>query len=196
MNLMLFLLWFNLQKQHQFFQNTWQKKHAIYKLRHLYLKALLWFASLVLIWNQHMAQKVLTFLGIVEDLKVVLSKFYGIRQSYILGELKDSTASFGWRKNYLWLMVHFNIFRNKTFLYVKIKSWNFQQLFDLGFRETMQNFSLFKQTFRQHLLLVIRVVQIIWNCVRFYEVWNQSRSYWKFQIFILTNKKVLFLKKY
>ena len=47
-------------------------------------------------------------------------------------------------------MVHgtLHFFRNKTFLFAKIESWNFQQLFDLGFRETVQNFSSFRQTFR------------------------------------------------
>ena len=53
---------------------------------------------------------------------------------YILGELRDNMASVGWRKNYPWYMVHFiYFFRNKTFLFVKIESWNFQQLFGLGF---------------------------------------------------------------
>ena len=50
-------------------------------------------------------------------------------------------------------MVHGTLhtyFRNKTFLFVKIESWNFQQLFDLGFHETLQNFNSFKQTFRRH----------------------------------------------
>ena len=50
-------------------------------------------------------------------------------------------------------MVHGTLqffFRNKTFLFVKIESWNFQQLFDLGFRETLQNLSSFRPIFRQH----------------------------------------------
>ena len=40
-------------------------------------------------------------------------------------------------------------FRNKTFLFVKIESSNFQHQFDLGFHEPLQNFSSFRQTFRQ-----------------------------------------------
>jgi hypothetical protein len=47
-------------------------------------------------------------------------------------------------------MVHFNFFRNKTFFFVKIESWNFQHLFDLLSRETSQNFSLFGQLFITH----------------------------------------------
>ena len=79
-------------------------------------------------------------------------KFYWhiYAEPYMLGELKYITASGGWNKNYPWYMVHFIFFRNKTFSFVKIESWNFQQLFDLGFRETLQKFSSFRQTFRWH----------------------------------------------
>ena len=40
------------------------------------------------------------------------------------------------------------IFRNKTFLFFKIESWNFQYLFEIEFRETSQNFNSFS-LFRQ-----------------------------------------------
>ena len=36
-------------------------------------------------------------------------------------------------------------FRNKTFFFLKIESWNFQHLIDLEFRESSQNFSSFGQ---------------------------------------------------
>ena len=36
-------------------------------------------------------------------------------------------------------MEHF--FMNKTFLLIKIENWNFQQLFDLEFHDTLQNFN-------------------------------------------------------
>ena len=39
-------------------------------------------------------------------------------------------------------------FRNKTFLFFKIESWNFQHLFEIEFRETSKNFNLFS-SFRQ-----------------------------------------------
>ena len=126
----------------------------------------------------------------------------------MLGELRDNTASVGWRKNYrislnnvlpyimsslkyyppffpkysnnqyikvgnLQIMspsedvkivnalgqylrkygIHGTLhifFRNKTFLFAKIESWNFQQLFDLIFPEIFQNISSFTLTFRQH----------------------------------------------
>ena len=56
-------------------------------------------------------------------------------------------------------MVHGTLhicFRIKTFFCVKIENWNFQQLFDLGFRETFQNFSSFRQTFLQHFSMGIK----------------------------------------
>jgi predicted nucleic acid-binding Zn finger protein len=45
-----------------------------------------------------------------------------------------------------------NFFRNKTFLFFKIGSWNFQHLFEIKFRETSQHFnslSLFKNRFHK-----------------------------------------------
>ena len=51
---------------------------------------------------------------------------------------------------------------------VKIESWNFQHLFDLGFRETLQTFSSFIQTFRW-----LSSAYINWNFVRFHEIINQ-----------------------
>ena len=67
-------------------------------------------------------------------------------------------------------MVHGTLhifFRNKTFLFVKIESWNFQQLFDLGFRETLQNFSSFRQTFRWHFCMgnkdLSKLADIFWG---------------------------------
>jgi hypothetical protein len=69
---------------------------------------------------------------------------------YLLVELRDNTTSVVWRKNCPWWYMELVFFRNKTFLFVKIESWLFQHLFDLGFRETLQNFSSFRQTYRQH----------------------------------------------
>ena len=94
-------------------------------------------------------------------------------------------------------MVHgtLNIFfRNKTFLFVKIEIWNFQHLFDLWFRETSQNFSSFRQLFlnieKCHLnicLNELKFCEASQNC--------KSDSSWKFQLSIVSNKKVLFLNK-
>ena len=78
-------------------------------------------------------------------------------------------------------------FRNKTFLFVKIEIWNFQHLFDLGFRENLQNFSSFRQTFRRQFSTGNK------SCLN--EPKSKSKRCWKFQVSTLTNKKVLFLKK-
>ena len=62
-------------------------------------------------------------------------------------------------------------FRNKTFLFVKIESWNFQQLFDLGFCETLKIFSSFRQTFRWHFCIgnkeLSKLAEILWGFTKF-----------------------------
>ena len=61
-------------------------------------------------------------------------------------------------------------FRNKTFLFFKIESWNFQHLFEIEFRETSQNFNSFS-SFRQLLFsFFLLVVWLSWNFVRFQEI--------------------------
>ena len=60
-----------------------------------------------------------------------------------------------------------NFFRNNTFLFLKIESWNFQHLLDLGFRETLQTFSSFRQTFRWHFCIgnkeLSKLAEILWG---------------------------------
>ena len=109
----------------------------------------------------------------------------------------------------------FYFFRNKTFLFVKIDSWNFQHLFDLEFRETSQNVSSFpienmsselfpKKSKKDPKIQTTDRKNRNKNCLnelnelKFCEVSRNPKSNrcWKFQLSILTNKKVLFLKKY
>ena len=79
-------------------------------------------------------------------------------------------------------------------MFVKIEIWNFQHLFDLLFRETSQKFSSFEQ-----LLFPIEksCLNVCLNELKFCKVSRNPKSNrcWKFQLSILTNKKVLFLKK-
>ena len=63
-------------------------------------------------------------------------------------------------------------FRNKTFLFFKIESWNFQHLFEIEFCETSQNFNLFS-LFRQFLFSIF---SISWNFVRFHGIHFQTAS--------------------
>ena len=85
-------------------------------------------------------------------------------------------------------------FMNKTFLFFKIESWNFQHLFDLiEFCETSQNvnsFSLFSQLlfsfFSIGCLIEFKFREVSWNSFSLLKVSTFS---------ILKNKKVLFLKK-
>ena len=93
-----------------------------------------------------------------------------------------------------WQRLKKYFFRNKTFLFFKIESWNFQVQFEIEFRETMQNFNSIRQPIKKHENN---------NCLnklnelKFCEVSRNSISNrcWKFQLSILKNKKVLSLKK-
>ena len=51
-------------------------------------------------------------------------------QSLWWGKLGRQGAICWLKKSYTWYMVHLIVFRNKTFLFVKIEIWNFQHLFD------------------------------------------------------------------
>ena len=66
------------------------------------------------------------------------------------------------------------LFRNKTFLFFKIESWNFQHLFEIEFRETSQNFNSFS-LFRKLLFsFFLWVVWLSWNFVRFHKIQFQT----------------------
>ena len=75
---------------------------------------------------------------------------WGSTESYILWELRYITASGGWKITIHGTWYNSIFFRNKTFFFVKIENWNFQQLFDREFREILQNFRSFRWTFRKH----------------------------------------------
>ena len=69
-------------------------------------------------------------------------------QKLSIPSLKIRTASaIFW--NYLGMFRDYGLkiifYRNKTFLFFKIESWNFQKLFEIEFRETSQNFNSFRQ---------------------------------------------------
>ena len=85
-------------------------------------------------------------------------------------------------------------FRNKTFLFFKIESWNFQYLLEIEFHETSQKFQLIQ------LIQIIAIFIFSMGCLielKLCELSQNSFSirFWKIQLSILKNKKVLFLKK-
>ena len=62
-------------------------------------------------------------------------------------------------------------FRNKTFLFFKIESWNFQVQFEIKFRETSQNlnkFSLFRQLLFSFFYRMSDWVKILWGFTKFF----------------------------
>ena len=79
-------------------------------------------------------------------------------------------------------------------MFFKIESWNFQVQFEIEFRETSQNFNSIRQP---------REKNVNNNCLNELNDLKQcevSRNLfanrcWKFQLSIMKNKKVLFLKK-
>ena len=92
-----------------------------------------------------------------------------------------------------WNYLGLSLFRNKTFLFLKIESWNFQHLFEKEFRETSQNFNSIRHPRKNVTNNCLNQLNELKLC----EVSRNSFSnrFWKFQLSILKNKKVLFLKK-
>ena len=93
-----------------------------------------------------------------------------------------------------WIYLKKLFFRDKTFLFFKIESRNFQVQFEIEFHETLQNFNSIRQPIKKdennNCLNKL-------NELKFCEVSRNSilNWTWKFQLSILKNKKVLFLKK-
>ena len=58
-------------------------------------------------------------------------------------------------------------FTNKTFLFFKIESWNFQNLFENYFCETSQNFSSIRQPRKKIKVTIVWISWMSWNFLRF-----------------------------
>ena len=91
----------------------------------------------------------------------------------------------------------FHYFRDffVSFFLIFWGDWNFQHLFDLEFRETLQNFTSFSQHSEDLFSMGNKSCP---NELKFCEVSRNSKSNrcWKFQLSIfLSNKKVFFQKK-
>ena len=64
--------------------------------------------------------------------------------------------------------------RNKTFLFFKIESRNFQNLFEKEFRETSQNFNSIRQPIEKMKITIVWMSWMSWNFVRFHEILFQT----------------------
>ena len=64
--------------------------------------------------------------------------------------------------------------RNKTFLFFKIESWNFQHLFEEEFSETSQNFNWIRQRIEKMEIKIVWMSWMRWNFVRFHEILFQT----------------------
>ena len=104
---------------------------------------------------------------ITQELVIENGFFFSLAKiSYNLAPLR-ARISWDYGLNYIF-------FRNITFLFFKIESWNFQHLFEKGFRETSQNFNAFS-SFRQFLFsYFVSVVWLSWDFVRFHKILFQT----------------------
>ena len=90
-------------------------------------------------------------------------------------------------------MVHFNLFRNKTFLFVKTESWNIQQLFD--FLKTHKISANLDNSLLPIQKIHLMFVWMNWKFAKFHEIQNQ-RDAENFSFLCWQIKKYyIFLKK-
>ena len=62
------------------------------------------------------------------------------------------------------------LFRNKTFLFFKIESWDFQVHFEIEFHDTLQNFNSIRQPIKKDEdKNSLNKLNEFWNFVRFHE---------------------------
>ena len=80
------------------------------------------------------------------------------------------------------------VFRNKTFLFFKIESWNFQQLFEKEF-----HFNSIRQQIEKMKITIVWMSWMSWNFVRFHKILFQTDAE---SFNFLSWKKKIFLKKY
>ena len=72
-----------------------------------------------------------------------------------------------------WQRLNF-FFSGVFFLFFKIESWNFQNLFEKEFRETSQNFNSIRQPIEKMKITIVWISWMSWNFVRFHEIQFQT----------------------
>ena len=136
---------------------------------------LLLFAFRLFLWcfcvfSNHFVQSLLlTAFCYVKALKVA-------KWVWCKGSFTNATKgpSVGREKNYSGHMAYIIFLRNKTFLFFKIESWKFQQLFEKEFRETWQNFNSIRQLTERMKITIVWMDWMRWNFVRFHEIQFQT----------------------
>ena len=112
------------------------------------------------------------------NILLIFIKLYLLNQNNPLRKISnslrsqiESASALFW--NYLGLFGDYGqkiFFLRITFFFFKMKSWNFQHLFENEFRETSLSFSSLR-AFRQLLYaFFLLVVWLSWNFVRFHEI--------------------------
>ena len=64
--------------------------------------------------------------------------------------------------------LNYIFFRNQTFLFFNIETWNFQHLFEKEFRETSESFNSIRQRIEKMEIKNIWIRWMSWNFVRFF----------------------------
>ena len=75
---------------------------------------------------------------------------------------------------WFWQRLKKYFFRNKTFLFFKIESWNFQNRFEKEFRKTSQSFNSIRQPIEKMKITIVWISWMSWNFVRFHEILFQT----------------------
>ena len=84
------------------------------------------------------------------------------------------------------------LFRNKTFLFFKIESWDFQHLFKKGISWNLTKFQLNQTTDKQMEIKIVWMSWMSWNFVRFHKFFLKQRL--KVSVFYFEKQKSFNLK--
>ena len=116
---------------------------------------------------------------------------------FILDTLKTFTENWVNKQRFLVLILTKIFFRNKTFWFFKIESWNFQNMFEKEFSDISQNLNSFSSfsSFRQFLFpyffyQLSNWVEILWGFTKFF-----FKLSLRFSAFYLEKQKSFIPKK-
>ena len=113
-------------------------------------------------FSRHLSQSPLLFSEIkqkeIQWLKLNQIKNFNLRTLYYI-TIKTFQKIDSVNKAFFVLILttapKFFFFWNKTFLFFKIESWNFQAQFEIEFRETLQNFNSIRQPIEKKMKITI-----------------------------------------
>ena len=102
----------------------------------------------------------MTFLTLTET----ITKQVSAKPSLKIGSVNKAFLFWYWQR------LKNIFFRNKTVLFFKRESLNFQHLFEKEFRETSQSFNSIRQPIEKIKITIVWISWMSWNFVRFHEI--------------------------